>query len=102
VSITKLEFQDISHFASSLLVLERADQIIVHVVQHNKARTTIFLHRPQHRVSIMEFCPSLGRIHELCQSFQNLLLIEEILDLMVPYVKKNFVQLLSFVQVSKG
>ena len=39
----KLEFQRISHFTSSLIVPEHADQITVLAGQHNKARTTIFL-----------------------------------------------------------
>jgi len=42
-AFAKLEFQGILHFTSSLIVLERTDQIIVHSAHHNKVPTMIIL-----------------------------------------------------------
>ena len=100
---TKLELQSIPYCTYSGVLFKFSEQVVVHAAQHCKAHTTVFLKLDLVGFSITKMLTSIAflrSMHLLGQSLQNLLLIENVLDFVVPHVIIVAIQFLSLVQVS--
>lgn len=93
---TKLALEGIPHISSRGMLCKLVDHVIVHVAKFGKARTNIFL-----KPYLVGFLNAFVFVtckcrHLLGPSFHNLLLIDNILDLSMPYIIIVAVQFLFF------